>query len=134
MVNVLFAAQKQKLEMWASLVTTLVNVAGNVLLIPVFGAMGAAIASLICQVVAAIVLGGMIYRVVRPTLPIHRAMTILGLAIAALIASILLQQVMNWFLTGLIVSAAYLGLAFAAIGPYRKSILTWFSKPRAENP
>ena len=112
-VNVLFAARQQRLEMWASAATTATNVIANVLLIPLLGAAGSALATLACQVVALAVLGTMTRRVARLALPWGDLARLAPGAVLALLGTVLLHRHMHWIVVAVAGGALYVGVACA---------------------
>lgn len=108
LVNILFAARRQKAEMWASVVTTAANVATNFLLIPRYGAPGAAVATLFCQFVALIILGVMVRRAAPFGVPWPRLWKVAGLALWAFVLTQAFHSRMNGFVLGALVGAGYL--------------------------
>jgi O-antigen/teichoic acid export membrane protein len=108
LVNMLFAARLQKLEMWASVATTAANVVTNVLLIPVWGALGAAVAALVCQIVALAFLGIVVAKRAPFRIPWRRALSIVLLAGLALACVLALRGRLHWALVGALVGGGYL--------------------------
>ncbi|MDA0321320.1 MAG: flippase [Verrucomicrobia bacterium] len=113
LVNLLFAAEKQKVEMWASVATTLVNVVANLALIPVLGPVGAALATVLCQLVAFIVLWQMSSVVVTPAIPGRTLVTIGVLNLLMYLGCRALDTAVPWIAAALTLSIAYLALLMA---------------------
>ncbi len=108
LVNTLFAARLQKLEMWGSVVATAGNVGTNLLLIPLFGALGAAVAALVGQVVALAFLGCVVWKLTPFRVPWRRVLQILMLAALALACVLVLRGRVHWAPLGVLVGGAYL--------------------------
>ena len=110
LVNLLFAAGKQKMELWASVATTVVNVAANLALIPLLGPVGAALATVLCQLVAFIVLWQMSASVVTPAIPVRTVATIVVLNLMAHLGCRALDGAVPWVAAALTLSIVYLAL------------------------
>jgi O-antigen/teichoic acid export membrane protein len=123
LVSTLFAAEKQKLEVWASVVTTGVNVVGNVLLIPVFGVCGAAVATLLCQVAATITLGSMVVCSLRVRVPPARFLLLLASGLLCFGLTHALLLVVHWMAAGAIAMFVFGACAAALIGRQALTLL-----------
>jgi len=130
LVSTLFAAEKQKLEVWASVVTTLVNVVGNVLLIPVLGVLGAALATLLCQVAAAITLGLMVTRALHVRFPPARFLLLIAGALLCFGLTYALTLVTHWLTAGLISTLVFTVFALVLTARQALAFLRSIRKPR----
>jgi O-antigen/teichoic acid export membrane protein len=124
-VNILFAARRQGLEMLASAITTAVNVIGNALLIPRFGAAGAAVATLICQGAAFSVLLAMIRRAAGLRLPLRELAGCAPGAAMALACALLLRGRVPWVAAGLLAGLAYAGAGAIVFRSKLKALAVW---------
>jgi O-antigen/teichoic acid export membrane protein len=121
LVNMLFAARRQKLEMWASAATTATNVAANFLLIPRYGAVGAAAATVVCQLAALLTLTLMVGRATPFDVPWSRGVRVIGVALLSLAAVLLLQRHLHWAVLGPLAGGVFLFacVRFVYGGPHR---------------
>ncbi len=123
LVATLFAAEKQKLEVWASVVTTGVNVVGNVLLIPIFGVYGAAVATLLCQVAATITLGSMVVCALRVRVPPVRFILLIAGGLLCFGLTHALAHVVHWLAAGVIALLVFAVCAAALTGRQAMALL-----------
>jgi len=118
LVNLLICARKQRWELWASVLTTATNVAANAVLIPTQGAVGAAIATVLCQGVALVVLVGMVYRSSRFQVPWRHIGALVAIGACSGLAVLWLRERAHWFASGAIVGVLYLAFCFLFV--YRR--------------
>lgn len=118
LVNILICARRQRLELWVSILTTATNVAANAILIPKYGVMGAAIATLLCQCTALGALAGMVYHAARFSVPWRRALAGVMIAGCSLALVLWVRGWTHWLVAGGIAGGFYLAACFLIV--YRR--------------
>lgn len=133
LVHTLFAAGRQKMELWASVATTLANVVANIILIPRLGPAGAALATVICQLVALCVLWVMVGFVIKPNVPARQVVIVVIMNILVYAACVLLGAVMHWLAAAFVIGVVYTMLAAATHPAARREIMRLVKGDPAED-
>ena len=100
---VLYAIERQAISLKAGIIATIINITINLILIPKFGAVGAALANFMAQITAVIIVESILCKFLVIKFPFRELTRIIGSAIIMFI-SIFLVIGMNDGLTGLIAS------------------------------
>ena len=123
LVNMLICANRQRLELWASIATTATNVVANALLIPAYGVVGAAVATLLCQCVALVMLAGMTYREVRFPVPWFHAASVAVLGACSMGTVLWLRNMCHWLMVGVSVGALYIVACLLVVYRHRWHVI-----------